>query len=127
MTSKLNKSIGIVFSVLFALVLVPASGWSQGYGTAQQTEETEVSSNEIEAFAKAQNQVAKTQQEYQPRYSEAEDQAEQQSIVEEMNRKMVAAVQGEGLSIERYNTISRVVQSDPALRQSVAEAMQRNQ
>jgi hypothetical protein len=120
---KLNKSIGIVFLVLIALMLAPASGWSQEYGAGQQSGQGKVSVNEIASFAKSQNQVAKIRQEYQAKLSNVKDQTEQQAIVQEMNGRLVAAVQQEGLSVERYNEISNAAQSDPALQQRISEVM----
>jgi poly-D-alanine transfer protein DltD len=124
MVLKLNKSIGIVFLVLLALVLVPASGWTQERGSQQQMGQSEISADEIVSFAKAQNQVENIPQKYQTRYSNAKDQAQQQKIVEEMNKEMVAAVQKEGLSVERYNEILTAAQNDPALQPRISEVMQ---
>jgi hypothetical protein len=123
MVLRSNKSIGIVFLVLIALMLAPASGWSQEYGAGQQSGQGKVSVNEIASFAKAQNQVVKIQQEYRPKLSDIKDPAQQQPIVQEMNGKLVAAVQREGLSVERYNEISNAAQSDPALQQRISEIM----
>jgi len=124
MVSKLNKSIGVVFLVLLALMLTPMAGWSQGYGAGQQAGQSEVSASEIASFAKAQSQIAKIRQEYQKELSAAEDQAQQESIVQEMNEKMVDAVEREGLSVEQYNDIFGVAQSDPAVQQRISEVMQ---
>jgi biopolymer transport protein ExbB/TolQ len=127
MMLKLNKSIGIVSLVLLALILAPTSGWSQGYGSQQQSEQSEVSVDEVVSYAKAQNQVVKVRQKYQTRYANAKDQAQQQKIVEEMNKEMVAAVQKEGLSVERYNEILTAAQNDPALQQRISEVTQKMQ
>jgi hypothetical protein len=124
MVLKLNKSIGIVSLVLLALILAPASGWSQEYGSQQQSGQSEVSVDEVVSYAKAQNQIVKIRQKYQTRYSNAKDQAQQQKIVEEMNKEMVAAVQKGGLSVERYNEILTAAQNDPALQQHISEVMQ---
>jgi hypothetical protein len=123
MVLKLNKGIGIVFLVLIALMLAPASGWSQEYGAGQQSGQYKVSANEIASFAKAQNQAVKIQQEYQAKLSGIDDPAQQQPIVQEMNERLVAAVQQEGLDVKRYNEISSAAQSDPALRQRISEIM----
>jgi hypothetical protein len=123
MVLKLNKSIGIVFLVLIALMLAPASGWSQEYGARQQSGQDEVSINEIASFAKAQNQVVKIQEEYRAKLSGIDDPAQQQPIVQEMNGRLVAAVQQEGLNVARYNEISKAAQSDPALQQRISEIM----
>jgi hypothetical protein len=121
MALKLSKSIGIVFPVLLALVLAPASGWSQEYGSGQQSGQSEVSADEIVSFAKAQNQLAKIQQEYQPKISGTQDKAEQQEIVKEMNERSVDVVQKEGFSVGRYNEIFQAAQSDLALQQRISE------
>jgi hypothetical protein len=123
MVLKLNKGIGIVFLVLIALMLAPASGWSQEYGAGQQSGQYKFSANEIASFAKAQNQAVKIQQEYQAKLSGIDDPAQQQPIVQEMNERLVAAVQQEGLDVKRYNEISSAAQSDPALRQRISEIM----
>ncbi|ARM31333.1 DUF4168 domain-containing protein [Prosthecochloris sp. HL-130-GSB] len=121
-----KKNMGIVFSILMALVIMPASGWSQDYGTQGQTQtaQAEVSVDEIKTFAKAQNQIVTIQQKYQSRVENAKEQEEQQKILEEMNKEMVAAVQKEGLSVEQYNEIFTASQSDPALQQRISEVMQ---
>ena len=124
MVLKLNKSIGIFFLVLLALMLAPTSGWSQEYGAEQQSGQSEVSDDELVFFAKAQSQVIKLRQEYQTRYSGTEDQAESEKLVKEMNKKMISAVQQEGLSVERYNKVLSAVQSDPALQQRISEVME---
>jgi poly-D-alanine transfer protein DltD len=121
---KLNKSIGIVSLVLLTLILAPVVGWSQEYGSQQQSGQSEISVDEIVSFVKAQNQVVKIQQEYQGRLSNVQDQAEQQAIVEEMNEKLVAVVKNKGLSVKRYNEIFNAAQSDSALQQRISEAMQ---
>ncbi|ARM31320.1 DUF4168 domain-containing protein [Prosthecochloris sp. HL-130-GSB] len=124
LSKSTKKNMGIVFSILLALVLVPASGWSQEYGTQGQTEQAEVSVDEIVTFAKAQNQVVNIREKYQSRDLNAKDQAEQQKTLEEMNKEMVAAVQKEGLSVERYNEILTASQTDPGLQQRISEVIQ---
>jgi hypothetical protein len=124
MVLKLNKGLGIVLLVLLAFMLAPASGWSQEYGFEQQAEQSEVSADDIASFAKAQDRVAKIRGEYEGRLSDVEDQMEHQEIVQEMSNKLVAAVQKEGLSVEKYNEILSAAQRDPALKQRISEVMQ---
>jgi uncharacterized protein YlxW (UPF0749 family) len=121
---KLKKSVGIVFLVLLAFVLAPAAGWSQEYDFKQQSKQSEVSVDEIVSFAKAQDKIADIRQNYQAKLSDVKDQEQQQSVVQEMNEKLVDAVQKAGLSVEQYNKIFNATQSDPALQQRVSEVMQ---
>ncbi|MFP4472501.1 MAG: DUF4168 domain-containing protein [Candidatus Omnitrophota bacterium] len=127
MILKSNKNIVMMFSVLLALVLMPASGWSQEYGSQQQEGQNNISSDQISSFVKAQNQVAQIRQEYQEKLSNVEDQEQQQPLVEEMNEKMITSVQEAGLDVEEYNEIFNAVQNDPALQQRVNEVMQQMQ
>jgi hypothetical protein len=123
MVSRLSKNTGMIMLVMLFFMLAPASGWSQEYGSEQQAGQSEVSTDEIASFAKAQNQVIKIRQEFQAKLSDVTDQAEQQKIVEEMNERLVGAVQQEGLSVERYNEISNAAHSDPALQERITEVM----
>lgn len=132
MVLKLAKSTGLWLFFLLALVLSPASVWSQdyqtegqqGYGAQEQTAQTKVSGEEIAAFAKAQNKIAKIRQNYQSKLSSISDQAERQKMVQEMNEKLVDAVKSAGLSVEKYNEIFNASQNDSALQQRISEVMQ---
>jgi hypothetical protein len=124
MSVRLNKIVGISVFLLMVLALVPVSGWSQEYGAQQQAEQVDVSGGEIESFAKAQNQIVRIQQEYQEMLSGVEEQEARQRMVQEMNEKLVSAVEDAGLSVERYNEIFHASQSDEELQQDISEAMQ---
>ncbi len=124
MDLKLFKSSGICFFFLMALVLTPTLGLSQQYGDAGQNTQSEVSGQDIKAFANAQLEVSRVRQQYQTRLSNAGNQDEQQALVQEMNEKLVAALKDEGLSVEKYNEIFNAVQNDADLRERVTEMMQ---
>ena len=124
-----NKSAGLLRStLLFALILAPASAWSQeeyqGESLSGQGSQVEVSADEIIVFAKAQHQVDRIREEFNERLPNAQNSEEQQRIVQEANDKMVNAIQDQGLTVERYNTILTAAQSDPELQNRILQAMQ---
>jgi signal recognition particle GTPase len=124
---KLSKMGIICFLFCLSLILVPASGWTQGqehqsYEANQQASQIDVSKEEVTNFAEIQNQFNEIQQNYKTKLSGIQDQEKRQKLVEEMNEKMVEVVQNKGLSVERYNEIFNAVQSDPELRQKIMNA-----
>ena len=52
---------------------------------------------------------------------------EQQKIVEEANEKMIAVIQTSGLSVEIYNAIVQQIPNDAALKNRIAQEIQRLQ
>ncbi len=122
MISRTTTITGLSIICLLTLALLPATGWSQGYGFEQQPAQVEVTDHEVEAFAEAQNEVGQIQQDYQTRIADAADPEAQQAIVEEANEKMVDAVQECGLSVERYNTILNSAHADPELQARISQA-----
>ncbi|MFO8052895.1 MAG: DUF4168 domain-containing protein [Candidatus Omnitrophota bacterium] len=140
MVLKLGKSAGLCFFFLLALVLAPASVWSQdyqaegqqgyeaegqqGYEAEGQAAQVDVSDEDMEAFAKAQNKVEEIRQKYQSKLSDVEDQTKRQEMVQKMNEELVDAVKNSGLSVERYNEIFEAAQNDSQLQQRISETMQ---
>lgn len=120
-----KRSQGVFFGVLVAvLMLTPAQGQAQGQQGGQQAAPIEVSNEQVLAFAKGQIQVSKIQQKYNAALSETATNEERQSIVQQANDEMVAAIQNGGLTVELYNTISSQIQNDEQLRNRIMQAMQ---
>ena len=122
MISRTTTITGLSIICLLALALMPAAAAAQGYGFEEQPAQTEVTDQEVGAFAEAQNEVGQIQQDYQGRIADTADPEAQQAIVEEANEKMVDAVQESGLSVERYNTILNSAHADPELQARISRA-----
>jgi hypothetical protein len=123
MSNRIRKGLGMGLAVfVLSLMLLPASAGAQGSGMSQQAGQTEFSKEKIDSFIRSQGRIVQIQQRYQGQFEEAADNAERQSIMQQVNSEMVQAVQAEGLSPQEYNGIARQAQNDPALMQRLQEA-----
>ncbi len=91
-----------------------ATGAQTQMGGAMQGE---ISDQDLERFASAESKVSEIRDDFSERLSQAEDQAEAQSLQLEAQEKMVEAVQSEGLAVPKYNEIATRMQTDPELQQ----------
>ncbi len=125
MKVQANRNIILSLFILAALLLVPATGWSQDDAEVnRKIGQIEVSKTEVNAFAEAQQKVTELREEYTAIVSEITDIEEQRAVVKEANEKIVLAVEQSGLSVERYNEIMNALQSDSALQERVMKAQQ---
>ncbi len=116
-----KKKYGKVFSVFcLVLFLVSVQAWSFDADIAS----AEISDSEIEAFVAVQGQIIQIQQTYNTQIAEATDEGQRQQIIEAANQEMIAAIQGEGLSIELYNQILTEAQANPEVMQQIERATQ---
>ena len=117
----------IVSSLFLAvLFLLPGQGWSQ-QETAGEARHIEITDDQITAFTKAHIKVEKINQDYQRQLATVTSAEEQQKIVEEANEKMIAVIQTSGLSVEIYNAIVQQIPNDAALKNRIAQEIQRLQ
>lgn len=126
-----------------ALIMALANGsaWAQQAPDAQQEQSTtpaathtqaeqapmpqsaDFSDQEVARFAQASAKVLDLQSEYtQQLETHADDQDKVASIQQEAQDKMAEAVQGAGLSIQKYNEIIQVARLDPALAKRIQQA-----
>lgn len=76
---------------------------------------------ELKSFAQAQKKVDAIRTEITGKLQNAQDPQETQKLQKEANTRMVAAVEGAGLTHEKYNEIARAAMSDPALAEKLAK------
>ncbi|MCH1923624.1 DUF4168 domain-containing protein [Shewanella sp. C32] len=81
----------------------------------QQAQPVNVSDEQLEQFAGAQETVNEIRVDAMAKLEKVEDQNEAQEIQQQANEDMVSAVKDSGLSVEDYNLIARAVQSDTKL------------
>lgn len=82
---------------------------------------TDYSDTQLKKFADASDKVAAVMQEYSPKVQATEDETERQKLLEEADKKMVAHVQDEGLSVEEFNGINMAIQQDPKVLERMKE------
>jgi hypothetical protein len=75
----------------------------------------EVSEDQLVQFVEAASEVQTVQQEYAAEIQSTQQADEAQALRQEAQEKMVAAVEGAGLSVSEYNLIAQRLQQDPAL------------
>lgn len=70
---------------------------------------------ELKSYASARVEVQRLNQEYQPQIRAAGSPQKQQQLHQQALQQMAAAVRDQGLSVKKYNEISRAVQTNPQL------------
>lgn len=91
---------------------VPMTAPDQNYSDAQ-----------LQKFVNASQKVAVISQQYTPQLETAKDDATRQKVYQEADKKMVAVVKDEGLSVGEFNGINQAVQQDPKLEQRVTKML----
>ncbi|WP_304640652.1 DUF4168 domain-containing protein [Pseudomonas sp.] len=112
-------ALGATAPAAFAQATSPAD--QQG-ATGAQTQmggamQSQITDEDLERFASAESKVSEIRDDFSERLSQAEDQAEAQSLQLEAQERMVEAVQSEGLAVPQYNEIATRMQTDPELQQ----------
>jgi PBP1b-binding outer membrane lipoprotein LpoB len=80
---------------------------------------SEVSDPELEQFTKSLNSVMDINQQLQSDLAANQDEAKTQQLRQQANEKMAAAIRSNGMTVERFNEISRSLKTDPELNQRV--------
>ena len=89
---------------------------------AQQTQ-VEFAETDLQTFAAVQGDLDTVRAEYSARLEAASDQEQAAQLQQEASMMMIQAVEAAGMEVETYNEIALALQSDPALRDRVAEML----
>jgi len=89
-----------------------ASAQSSQTGTQATEQQASVSDAQLQEFAQARAAVERIQTKYQGRAQDVGSQEEMQKLQAQANDEMVAAVQNTNLSVEQYNNIARLIQTN---------------
>jgi hypothetical protein len=112
--------------LVLAFALLTASGFAGAPASAQSAadQQAAVSQEDLKTFAGAAQEVQRINQTYLPTYQSAQTDQQRQAIEKEAMSKMAEAVQQKGLTIEKYNQIVQLAQSDPEVARKVDEYSQ---
>jgi 2,4-dienoyl-CoA reductase-like NADH-dependent reductase (Old Yellow Enzyme family) len=88
---------------------------------AQQSAPTEISQEQLAAFAAAAQRVQELNQKWIPQINQAGSDAENAQMREQAMQEMTAAVRDEGLTVEEYNQIYDAAQRSPEVMQQIEE------
>ncbi|MEX2616751.1 MAG: DUF4168 domain-containing protein [Alphaproteobacteria bacterium] len=90
----------------------------------QQQQQVNVTTEQLQEFAKAQAAIGEVQAQFQRQAQGVESQEKIQSLQQQANEQMVEAVQETDLSVQEYNQIANLIQADPQVRQRYMELAQ---
>ena len=127
---------GTVFAVFFLLMsgtaLAQQGYGEQGYGgdagqgatgTPPAHTTQSFSDDQLHQFAAANSEVREIRNDYTEKLEGIQDQAEAVEIHQEMNEKMIEAVNNVGLAVDTYNAIANQVSFDTHLKDRVDQLM----
>ncbi len=116
----LALTMGLGMSAAYAMQGGEGDGTSQHL--AQSTQQSvDVSDEKLESFVEAREEVVKISRQWEDRLNNADSQEELNSLQQQAQEEMVAAVRDRGLSVNEYNMIVDASQTDPDLRERVNE------
>ena len=95
------------------------SGTNYSPPPEQNAEPLAFDQNELKSFAKATIHVENISKKWLVQIAEAEDPTKQREMRQKANEELVEAVEGEKISIEKYNTILQTIKRSPDLRAKV--------
>ncbi|SRR5690625_579532 len=87
---------------------------AQGAAAQQQVEVTD---DQLQTYAEAEQKVQEIRDDFQQKMPNAESPEEAQTLQQEAQQEMVSAVEDAGLTVEEYNQIASLMQTNPELRQ----------
>lgn len=88
-------------------------------------QQTQVSNTDVRKFAEIYVDVEQTRDLLSREMAEAESQQEAQEIQARMQEEIVATIENNGWSVERYNTVANAISSDPQLREQAIALIER--
>ncbi|MEQ9814790.1 MAG: DUF4168 domain-containing protein [Azospirillaceae bacterium] len=110
-----------VASVAGTLMLAPATGFAQGQGPQPATPQDQT---EMQAFVTAFETIQTIQTEAQAEINAAESEQAAQQVQMSATEDMVAAVEAQGLTVDRFNALVAGLQADADFRQEFSAEMQ---
>lgn len=87
----------------------------------------QVTDQQLETYAVAALEVYKINETYQPKINEAPTREDQKVLYDEATQAMTDAIRDSGMSVEQYNQLTTMVQSNPDLSAKLQGYMEKNQ
>lgn len=87
--------------------------------TPQATQPAAPTEEDLQSYAAAALEVQSLLEEWQPQIEAAESPEQANEIGQQAQAEMVMAVEAEGLSVEEYNRITQLAQTDPELQSRI--------
>ena len=86
----------------------------------------QITDQQLQNYAVAALEVDKVNKTYQPLINKAPTREEQKTLYDKATQEMAEVIQNSGLSVEQYNQITTLVQSNPEISNEVQGYMEKN-
>ena len=114
---------GAVFGMLFTLLALSTAPQIHAQAASGQ-QQSSVSDKELAAFVKAYVEVQKIRTEYEPVLKNTQDPQERRRIQQTGDAKVKAALEKQGMGVEKYNKIFAAVDGNEALRKKTLKLIE---
>lgn len=104
-------------TLLVAFAAVPVQAQQQPAPAPQQQDVPELGEETLETFAQAYLEVGEVRMELQNELQTTQDQEEANRIQQEANNRMQEVLESHGMTVQDYQQITQVLNSDPEQRQ----------
>lgn len=120
LTGRLFRRIALLAGILALGPAISASGAAaQAQLQQAQASAEQVSEEQLRAFARASLAIDAIVAEWNPKIEQAASEEEANALQQQANEAMVTAVAAEGLDVDSYNQIYQLMQSDPAVAETI--------
>jgi hypothetical protein len=123
----IRSSTLLAATILSAVSLVSVPANAQTAAPNAQTQSTNIPEQKLDATASALQRVTDVRRSYEEKLSGAAGGDEQKRIVSEANDAMSKAVTEQGLSLEEFDSIIRLAQSDVGVREKILQRVKPKQ
>jgi Domain of unknown function (DUF4168) len=120
---SMNPLAAAVLGAACLLVAPAATAQNRTQDLPQRQSPSPTVSDDKLSAAAAVGEVSTLRQSYEQRIEKAPE-AEKPRIAGEANKALVKAVTDQGISVDEYNSIMKAAQTDPAIRQKLAQRLQ---
>jgi hypothetical protein len=124
----ISKALTVIAGMAMSAALfasIPAAH-AQTAAPSQQNQQAAIPEQKLAATATAVQKVTTIRRDYEQKMSNASGD-DQQRIAVEANTALSKAVTDEGLSLDEFNSIIRMAQSDPGVREKILQKMKPNE
>lgn len=126
-TIQKNMGFKLVFSVLFICfaICIPFLSAQQGETAGGREQEPggqqapDFSNQELERFARVESKVDELLKQYARSLGGVDEPDKSRKLQDKYLQRMLDAIRGQGLSIEKYNKINQAAQTNPELRKKI--------
>jgi len=119
--------ISALFSLLVLALAIPAvaqQDYDPNAAMQNQTEEPKLDDETLENFVAAAKELGEIRNEFAVQLQDVQDENKAREIQEEMNQKMLSAVDESGIDVPTYNYIANQMNTDQQLRSKVEGMLQ---